>query len=678
MEPIYLNGFAIKVVNGFKVYSDKVIGLKGINMSVPRGIIYSLLGPSGCGKTTLLKSIVGVETLDSGFIHLDAESKMEIGFMPQEINLEKYLSVKEVFSYYGSLYKLSPEIFVQRTTELNAILEIDFHDQMINNLSGGQGRRVSLGISLLHDPKILILDEPTVGLDPILRDKIWNYLLSCLRTKNKTIIMSTHYIEEANQANIIGFMRNGKILKEASPISILTSYNTISLESAFLEICKENLTTKTDASTIKYLGEGTLKNSNFNTVSNNLISKHRIKTIIRKNYNVLSNDVMFYIFTFFLPLILLISLEYSIGGKLKHTNIGVTNYEVDLSSCKHTNFSGCFFNENHKHDLSCSVLNNLRSLDYEFIEYNDKDVALYSVEKTKIYAYLNFPKNFSNSFYQYIDSDKASLRDSTLFSHIDNGNFLIKFQIYTDFSWALEKTFEDALSNCNYKTELMKNINKKVLYGEKVKKVNHIFIGYLLAMSIFYYSSVGSASFMLMEKNDGLMTRSMTAGVTVFDIITSYLITHTLLNSVLIIVLMSISFIIFQYPLENPAVVIDIFFALILISWIGFFYGILCAAISRSSTEVMYLTYGAGSVQLFLGGVIWPIEAQFQIVQYISYNLPASIVGRILVNAIAKGWSLSHPLVMVDVIKTVIYLFIHIAPVVFYKYIKKNIWISHK
>jgi ABC-type multidrug transport system ATPase subunit len=202
------------------------------------------MGSSGCGKTTLMSSIVGVRGLDSGDIKIFGEAfrkdqKLKIGFMPQEIALINGFKVKEMIWFFGTIFGLNAEKIEERFQFLSSLLELPDEDRLIRDCSGGQQRRVSFAITLVHEPELLILDEPTVGVDPLLRNKIWNYLVELTHTKNVTILLTTHYIEEARQSNQVGLMRNGVQITEDSPQNIMRMCETTSMEEAFLKLSQK-------------------------------------------------------------------------------------------------------------------------------------------------------------------------------------------------------------------------------------------------------------------------------------------------------------------------------------------------------------------------------------------------------------------------------------------------------
>lgn len=239
------------------------------------------MGASGCGKTTLISCLVETLKLDSGDIEIFGEPieklvKISIGYMPQENALINEFTIGEMIWFMGRVYGMSYSMIKERVDFLTDLLELPDPDKLIRNCSGGQQRRVSFALTLIHEPPLLILDEPTVGLDPLLRCKIWDYLIEITRTKNVTVLLSTHYIQEAVQSNHVGLMRNGELIAEESAVNILKLSGGDHLEEAFLKLSEKQERNMRE----KFLEYQKPKPSTSNSMSTRQKSRGRKKLIV--------------------------------------------------------------------------------------------------------------------------------------------------------------------------------------------------------------------------------------------------------------------------------------------------------------------------------------------------------------------------------------------------------------
>jgi ABC-type multidrug transport system ATPase subunit len=207
-----------------------------------------MIGSSGCGKTTLLSCILGMNNLDDGIISVFGQKVVKdkrlkgshrIGYMPQETALVGELTVKETVNFFGNIFEMNRLKLKERFKMIRNLLELPPDDLRVENCSGGEKRRVSFAAAIIHEPDLLILDEPTVGLDPLLREKIWDFLWNATRTTKLSVILTTHYIDEAQKSDTVGLMRNGVILTEDSPANIMERVGTHRLEDAFVEFCNQ-------------------------------------------------------------------------------------------------------------------------------------------------------------------------------------------------------------------------------------------------------------------------------------------------------------------------------------------------------------------------------------------------------------------------------------------------------
>ena len=234
MEP------AIEIKN-LSVVLDGQKVLKDISISLPVGGIIGLLGPNGAGKTTLIRSIMGRLHLAGGSITvfgLPAGSKQlrsEVGYMPQSTSIYPDLSVKENVRYFAVM---SAQASAQAEAALREVEMSQQADKLVSQLSGGQKSRVSLAIALLGRPKLLVLDEPTVGLDPLLRTKLWR-LFKRLANQGITFLVSSHVMDEATHCDNLLLLRDGKTLTYSPPNELLKRTHAKSIEASFIKLIGE-------------------------------------------------------------------------------------------------------------------------------------------------------------------------------------------------------------------------------------------------------------------------------------------------------------------------------------------------------------------------------------------------------------------------------------------------------
>ena len=235
-----MNDTCISIQNVTKQYGKQKV-LKHINLNIKKGEIFGLLGPSGAGKTTLVKEIAGLDIPTVGENYLFQEKMpslkliQRIGYMAQSDALYEDLSAKENLQFFASLYGLDKKKQMKRIHEVIEIVGLSQHlSKIIENYSGGMKRRLSLAIALLHDPEVLILDEPTVGIDPVLRKSIWG-TFDQLNKQGTTIIVTTHVMDEAEKCHRLGLLREGELIAVGTPQSLKEETNTVTLEEAFLQ-----------------------------------------------------------------------------------------------------------------------------------------------------------------------------------------------------------------------------------------------------------------------------------------------------------------------------------------------------------------------------------------------------------------------------------------------------------
>lgn len=219
--------------------------LDALTMKIPSGQIFGLLGPNGAGKSTLIRCLTGLQKINSGHIRLfdnqkpgSAATNVRIGYMPQQIAVYEQMTVRENLRFYAGLYSVEAKLFRQREEQLLTMTELtDKADTLLHTLSGGMKRRAMLATTLVHNPELLILDEPTAGVDPLLRLKFWKWFRQ-LRDQGTSILITTHHLNEAEQCDDIGFLRRGNLIGRGAPQALIEMHQQKDLEAVFIQLAQ--------------------------------------------------------------------------------------------------------------------------------------------------------------------------------------------------------------------------------------------------------------------------------------------------------------------------------------------------------------------------------------------------------------------------------------------------------
>ncbi|WP_150269489.1 ABC transporter ATP-binding protein [Paenibacillus tepidiphilus] len=222
-----------------KAFGKKEV-LRDISLQVEGAETFGILGPSGSGKTTLVKLLAGIDEATTGEVRVLGTTMpklsvlQKIGYMAQSDALYSELTAKENLEFFAALYGLKDGNRTRRIGDVMELVDLQEHlNKRVDQYSGGMKRRLSLAIALLHEPPLLLLDEPTVGIDPLLRQAIWTELKG-LNRKGTTIVLTTHVMDEAGKCDRLAMIREGRLLAVDTPAGVLKAAGAASLEEAFL------------------------------------------------------------------------------------------------------------------------------------------------------------------------------------------------------------------------------------------------------------------------------------------------------------------------------------------------------------------------------------------------------------------------------------------------------------
>eukprot|EP00096_Caligus_rogercresseyi_P014658 TRINITY_DN7173_c0_g1_i1.p1 TRINITY_DN7173_c0_g1~~TRINITY_DN7173_c0_g1_i1.p1 ORF type:complete len:745 (+),score=193.02 TRINITY_DN7173_c0_g1_i1:231-2465(+) len=670
----------------------KVNVLVNLDMTIPKGVIYGLLGPSGCGKTTLLQCTIGRQRLQSGELLVFGHKPgtrgsgvpgKKVGYMPQELALYKEFTILETLEYFGRIFHMTAQSIKSRAEFLIDFLDLPRKNRLIQNLSGGQQRRASLAIALLHEPELLILDEPTVGVDPVLRHSIWEHLLAISNhpSKKTTIVITTHYVEEARQAHIVGMMRYGRLLAEDSPARLMKSFNKPTLEQVFFKLCQKESSeepkankarTNPDLISLKEMKRQSEKpifsNSSSELKRQNCFDScfafHRLLSLVIKNFIRMWRNIGFLIFQFILPTIQVSLFCLAIGGDLKGMSLAVANEDIGLGSCQGF-ASGCitpsnpldnFFSFDDEpvihpaFNLSCRYLSFIDKNVIDLVYYDDPASARESVNSGRHWGMLHFSPKFSSAlpdrvvkFVSMEVPDNQTISDSEVHVYLDMTNQQVGHSLRMILTLSFTSFTQELLSACN-KSELLVGFPlhfHEPIYGSLEPTFTE-FMAPGVILSITYFMAVGlTAQSFILERKEGLLERSWVAGVTATEVMLAHVIAQFAVMVVQVGFVLLFMIYVFSIPSQGPLFLIILL--TILQGICGMSFGLVISSLCNTEQDAIQVALGSFYPILLLSGIIWPLEGMPKELRYVSYALPQTLACEAMRGILSRGWNLEWP-----------------------------------
>ncbi|XP_054263076.1 ABC transporter G family member 23-like [Macrosteles quadrilineatus] len=632
---------AIEIRDAFMRYDSTAV-FQGLNMTVQQGTIYGLLGPSGCGKTTLLNCITGITTLHAGTIFVKCQHQKQIGYMPQETALMEKFTISEVLHYFGKIYEMDCDEVDQRAKLLLNLVDLSlgqFYDCYITSLSGGQLRRVSLLVALIHDPDLLILDEPTVGLDPVTRCSLWKYFLRAAEEQNKTILITTHYIEEARKSHQIGLMRGGVLLAESPPEKLLQEFKSSSLEDVFLILSQHQM-----ESPVKkvFPKSKTAQLPNF-TRKNYFCNFNRLCAQTMKNFYWMKRNAWLLIYILLLPGMM------SFLFCMLHTNNlrGLHIALVPEDFC--ANHISTEPNCSTDYKISCAFEQLMKDKGFIVSEYADLETGMRAVERGHSLAVLYFSHNYTSALNDIFSSSfqdpptNETLNDSQIQVTMDMTEKIKARQVVS----AVEETFNDVqtqlIKGCGYKTAAYQSLVREPVevYGaDSIDFVQNALPGFLIPLVFFMATSYTSTA-VASEKNTGVFQRSLVSGVTKLEMNLA----HTVIQLLVLLVQNCVLMVIIYTNIHNfmRGNILLASFLVILAELQGMLYGIFLASIIKKENHLTNTTVGTIMTLFLTSGMIWPIEGMVPALKFLVDYSPLTIAVEAFRSVSIRGWGLDNP-----------------------------------
>ncbi|CAH0721256.1 unnamed protein product, partial [Brenthis ino] len=658
-----------------------------LDMTVEKGIIYGLLGASGCGKTTLLSCIVGRRKLDSGEVWVLGGKPGEkysgvpgprVGYMPQDIALVGEFTVRDAIYYFGRIYGMKKKKMIERFDFLSNLLELSNGNRLIKTLSGGQQRRVSLAAALVHEPELLILDEPTVGLDPVLRERIWEFLGGLARS-GTTVIITTHYIDETKQAHKIGLLRDGQLLAEDSPEEILRKYDCDTLEDAFLKMAIRQHDSHRRRSTLTSSPDVVPENNIINdsryesredfsvvTSSTDVLTTkekpERIRSLTRARYKaVFIKSIQQFgrhpgglFFSLLFPVIQVVAFFLAVGHDPRDLHLAIVNdeatyFNVDYEACRNGSATTVFRREDEtceQHMMSCWFLLEMEKRKLYATPYDSVEEAKEAVSKKYLYGALHFRSNFSEALTMRVSGanlDDDTVDESTISVWVDTTDYQISFFIKGQMHKTYEAFAKRSMKACGNNEDLVQIPVRfeEPIYGVMEAEVVAYMAPGVMVTIIYFLAAIVTSTLMIADRLEGVWERSAVAGVRAAEMLQVHVVLQSLVILVQTVEMMTVSYLGYSLPYKGSLWTMG---SLLFLQGLGgMCYGFLLSVLCSSYTLSFFIATGSFYPMILLCGIIWPLEGMPSALRLFSFVLPFTLPAISLRGLMEKGSTILDP-----------------------------------
>ncbi|OXA63656.1 ABC transporter G family member 23 [Folsomia candida] len=614
-------------------------------------------------KTTLISCIVGLRQLDMGEVTLFGQPRPDnlgrmCGYMPQanyfilsEIALLNVLTIRETLEYFGMLYAMDEFEIEKRINFLTTFLDLRKINHPIHSLSGGQKRRVSLAVAMIHNPKILVLE-------------IWGYLVDLSRNYGATILMSTHYLEETKSCDKVGFMRGGRLLEEDSPKSLLCKYEVATMEGAVLHLCRKD-DNNTDEDPISFAFESVkltkyISNSMSTKVIRNdgeSISLPRVKSnhakIIHalnlKWWNRCRRDWRLLIGMLIVPIFCVLTFENIVGPEPHGVRFGIVhnNPDFNISVPNHCNYdtynkSQCLGNVG-----ICNFLDKFETDKFNWVHVNSYEDGMDLVEAGSVMGIIEFPLDFSvhmkNRMLLRNFADNETIHGSTVSIKMDETNNILS-------SWARKIIVDkyllyiDAIATaCSFNGSIQPPLQFSAIYGSigLFDVVSFIEPG---AIIINMFSLPMSLVIIWTEDRvAGLEGRDFVAGVHLWHRFVSNILTQSVMIFLQIGTFLALMCHFYGMVIHGSlALAVGLVYSSAIT---GLMIGFMVGALWDSVLDVVFLIIFICIGQIFTTGVMWPLEMAPWFARKLFECFPVTHAIEALRAICIRGWSLTNPVV---------------------------------
>lgn len=633
-EPIPNEPPAIKAENLSKKFGD-FTAVDNVSFEIPRGEIFGFLGSNGCGKSTTMKMLTGLLEQTSGSAELlgqptdagDIKTRLRVGYMSQSFSLYEELTVRANLELHAKLYQLKDKAGDDAVEEALQKFKIkEYEDELPPALSLGLKQRLQLAAACLHKPEVLILDEPTSGVDPAARDMFWDYLINLSRNERITIFVSTHFMNEAGWCDRISFMHQGKVLAQDKPHKLVEAQNAANLEEAFIAYLEQaeaeseteeatqstNTTTAPGEAVKNAFKDSSASTSHRKTKRSGNTLNNILAFAARENKELLRDPVRL-VFVLLGPVILVFFSALGITFDVR--NIGYAVYDQDQSQ------------------ISRELVSQFSSSPYfkeRAILHSDEDYE--QIIKTgKIRLVVEIPPDFGRQLLMQQKPELSFYVDGSMpFSGENVKGYILG--IMAEYS-------QDMAQKKGYGPDPASQLQTRFVYNQDFNSIISITPG-MMMMAMVLIPAMMTALGVVREKEIGSIMNLYGSPATVMQFLIGKQIPYIFMALLSFYILTLISVLILHVPITGSFSAL--FFGAFCISWAATSLGLLVSCFATSQVAAIFGSAILSMIpSLNFSGLLTPVSSLEGMNVLVSQYFPSSWFHKIVIGAFAKGLSWS-------------------------------------
>lgn len=629
-EPIPDEPPVIKAENLSKQFGD-FTAVDNVSFEIPRGEIFGFLGSNGCGKSTTMKMLTGLLEPTSGQAELlgqptdanDINTRKRVGYMSQNFSLYEELSVRANLALHAKLYQLSNQSEAVEES-LGKFKIKEYADELPSALSLGLRQRLQLAAACLHKPEVLILDEPTSGVDPAARDMFWEYLVELSRNDRITIFISTHFMNEAGWCDRISFMHQGKVLAQDKPQNLVKEKNVANLEEAFIayledaeaeaEAADDEVATKTLEDGVTSPQANTVPSARNASKKRNSSSLNNILAFARREQKELFRDPVRLVFVLLGPIILVFFSALGITFDVR--NIGFAVYDQDQSQISHELIS----------EFSSSpYFKEITTL------YNDAEFER-TIQSGKIRLVIEIPPDFGRHLLQQQQPELSFYVDGAMpFTGENIKGYILGIMSSYAQSLAAERGMSLAPSS---------DLQTRFVYNQSFNSIYAITPG-MMMMAMMLIPAMMTALGVVREKEIGSIMNLYGSPASVMQFLIGKQIPYILMALLSFYLLSLVSIFILKVPITGSLTAL--FFGAFCIAWAATSLGLLVSCFASSQVAAIFGSAILAMIpSLSFSGMLTPISSLEGANVWIAHLFPSSWFQKIVIGGYAKGLSWQH------------------------------------